>query len=95
MITRGMSIRRRILFLLLGVGVLSFLALGVVSLRTMYGIQRNAVERGEEMGASVAAYVEDYATTKTTRQLMMLADKKAKQVETEMGAALENAQSLA
>ena len=95
MITRGMSIRRRILFLLLGVGVLSFLALGVVSLRSMYGIQRNAVERGEEMGASVAAYVEDYATTKTTRQLMMLADKKAKQVETEMGAALENAESLA
>ncbi len=90
-----MSIRRRILFLLLGVGVLSFLALGYVSLRSMYGIQRNAVERGEEMGASVAAYVEDYATTKTTRQLMMLADKKAKQVETEMGAALENAQSLA
>ncbi len=91
----NMSIRRRILFLLLGVTVLSFLALGAVSLRSMYGIQRNAVEHGEEMGVSVAAYVEDYATTKTTRHLMMLADKKAKQVETEMGAALENAESLA
>ncbi len=90
-----MSIRHRILLLLMGVGVLSFLALSVVSLRSMYGIQRNAEKSGEEMGASAADYVEDYATTKTTRQLMMLADKKARQVETEMNAALENAGSLA
>jgi len=89
------SVRRRIFLLLLGVGVLSFLALGVISLKSMYGIQRNAEQSGEAMGASAATYVEDYATEKTTRQLMMLADKKAKQVETEMGAALENAQSLA
>ena len=32
MMTKGMNIRRRILFLLLGVGVLSFIALGFVSL---------------------------------------------------------------
>ncbi len=89
------SVRRRIFLLLLGVGMLSFLALGVISLKSMYGIQRNAEQSGEAMGASAATYVEDYATVKTTRQLMMLADKKAKQVETEMGAALENAQSLA
>ena len=35
----NMSIRRRLLFLLLGVGVLSFMALGAVALRSMYGIR--------------------------------------------------------
>ncbi|MBR3457428.1 MAG: hypothetical protein IKH16_04650, partial [Selenomonadaceae bacterium] len=67
-----MSLKTYILFFLFGVSILSFAALGAVSLWSMYGIQKNAVESGEAMEESAAAYVEDYAATKTTRQLMML-----------------------
>ena len=94
MIGRKSGIRRKILFLLLGVGLLSFVALSAISLRGMYGIQNNAVESGNAMGEAVADYVEDFAAEKTKRQLLILADKKSKQVETELGAALENAEDL-
>ena len=83
-LTGKMSIHRRVLLLLLSAGILSFLALGVVSLWGMYSAQHATIKNGMHMGTAATTFMENLATYNAQKQLLDLAIEKAQSVDREL-----------
>ncbi len=92
---RRIDIQRRILRFLLGAGLLSLLAMGTVSLRSIYGVQDIVMENAETMGNSVLAIWEEKAVDQTKRHLEEVAQGKARLVNHELDFLKKDAQYIA
>lgn len=92
---RKMSIHRRILFLLLFAGLVSFLALGAVSVFSMFDVQDHAMESGRRMGESVAGFTEEFAVQQARNRLMAIATEKAQRIERDISEIRNDAEYIA
>ena len=79
-----MNIHKRILVMLLSVGLLTFAALGLVSLRGLFGVRQQTEEGSERLGNAVADFAGDLAVAQTKKQIGEAAAEKARQVEREL-----------
>ena len=90
-----MNIQKRILVMLLSVGLLTFAALGLVSLRGLFGVRQQTEEGSEQLGNAVADFAEDLAVAQTKKQISETAAEKARQVERELTMVREDTEYLA
>ena len=67
---RGIGIQRKIMLLLMGVAMLSFLALGLISFASLWQVREDALRMGSTMGESVAVYAEEIALSETRERLI-------------------------
>ena len=90
-----MGIERRIFFLMLLTGLVSFLAFETVSFFGLYGVQTQALESGAEMGESAAAFAEEITDEQAKKRFALMAEEKARGVNNEIGRLREDANLLA
>lgn len=90
-----MNIHKRILLLLLAVGLLTFVALGLVFLRSLYDVQQQVQESSDQVETDVVGYAEDMTVTKTKAQIVKVAEEKTRQVERELNMIREDTEYLA
>ena len=95
MVLGRMNIHKRILVMLLSVGLLTFAALGLVSLRGLFGVRQQTEEGSEHLGNAVADFAEDLAVAQTKKQISETAAEKARQVERELTMVREDTEYLA
>lgn len=81
--------------LLLLAGLLSFLALGTVSIISLYQLREDALNSGNAMSEAVSDSFEDYAVGETKEQLLAVAHYKALQAEKDVFNILEDAENSA
>ncbi|SEH33021.1 SpoIIE family protein phosphatase [Selenomonas sp. KH1T6] len=92
---RSMGIQRKIMLLLMGVGLLSFLALGLVSFAGLWHVQEDALHMGVTMGESVAEYSEEFALREAKERLLSIAREKSSRAEEDIIEVLSDARNLA
>ena len=90
-----MNIQKRILVMLLSVGLLTFAALGLVSLRGLFGVRQQTEEGSEQLGNAVADFAEELAVAQMKKQIRETAEEKARQVERELTMVREDTEYLA
>ena len=90
-----MGIERRIFFLMLLTGLVSFLAFETVSFFGLYGVQTQALESGAEMGEFAAAFAEEITDEQAKKRFALMAEEKARGVNNEIGRLREDANLLA
>ena len=90
-----MNIHKRILVMLLSVGLLTFAALGLVSLRGLFGVRQQTEEGSERLGNAVADFAGDLAVAQTKKQIGEAAAEKARQVERELTMVREDTEYIA
>lgn len=90
-----MNIRRKFLLRLLLVGILALVVLGSVSLWGLYGAQRDAMERGRQMGAGAGSSIEGLTVYLAQKQLFAATEEKAHLVDRELRTIKEDTEYIA
>ncbi|SEH33002.1 cache domain-containing protein [Selenomonas sp. KH1T6] len=83
------------MLLLMGVGLLSFLTLGLVSFAGLWHVQEDALRMGGAMGESVAEYSEDLALHEAKERLLSIAREKSRRAEAGIIEVLADARNIA
>ncbi len=79
-----LNIHKRILLMLLSAVFLTFAALGVVSLRGLFGVRHYTEAGSMRLGDDAADYAEDMAIERTKKRIAASAAEKARKVENEL-----------
>ncbi len=90
-----MNMERRIFRLMLLTGLACFAAFETVSFFGLYGAQEHALESGREMGTSAAAFAEEIADEQAKKRFALLAEEKARGIDSELWQLREDASILA
>jgi sigma-B regulation protein RsbU (phosphoserine phosphatase) len=79
-----MNLQRRIFYLLLAVGLVSFVIAGAISLAVVYTFQNNIEKTGALLGDNTAAFTERFAENQVKMRLSSEAGGRAKLIRHEM-----------
>ncbi|MBQ9377291.1 MAG: cache domain-containing protein, partial [Schwartzia sp.] len=91
----NMNIQRKILALLLGAGLLSFLVLGAASFYSIYELSADAGKIGRRMGEAAADFTEEFAIERAKQRISDISQEKAQRIEWDMRATIEDAEYIA
>ena len=91
----NMNLQRRIFYLLLAVGLVSFVIAGAISLAVVYTFQNNIEKTGALLGDNTAAFTERFAENQVKMRLSSEAGGRAKLIRHEMQNTLDDTTYLA